>query len=124
MEKKDYIGNEPLDTFILKVYPHGESSYTLYDCDAEDYGYEKGEIAKTTFSCRQSGNAVDFTIGRTEGSFRNMPESKTYKIRMHLDSKPGNVTVGGSRTDDWTYEDGVLCLDLAGVKEAVTIKVR
>ena len=124
MEKKDYIGNEPLDTYILKVYPHGESSYTLYDCDAEDYGYEKGEIARTTFSCRQSGKAVDFTIGKTEGSFRNMPESKTYKVRMHLDGKPGKVSVGGRKLEDWKYEDGVLSFDLTGVKDAVTVNVR
>ncbi|NEW85068.1 MAG: DUF4968 domain-containing protein, partial [Mariniphaga sp.] len=42
-----YIGEFPVDTLILKIYPDKKSSYTLLEDDGTTFDFEKGNIAKT-----------------------------------------------------------------------------
>ncbi len=121
MEEADYIGTKPLKSLILKVYPCGESSYTLYDCDAESFGYEKGLIAATRFHCAQNGRNVTVTVDPVEGSFENMPSSRAVTFEVALERKPSKVTLNGAKIKGWTWQDGVLRVR-AGEK-AVTEKL-
>lgn len=100
-----YIGEKSLDTLILKIFPKGVSSYTLYEDDGQSYRYEEGAIASTRFECRQSGKAVDFTILPVGGTYDGMYPSRTYELEINLPQRPSTVSVNGTSLADWQYGD-------------------
>lgn len=104
----DYIGQRPIDTLILKVYPYGNSSYTLYEDDGVTFAYEEGKIAKTVYDCKQSGNRTELVVNPTVGEYEGIYTSRTYEVDMLLDARPAAVTVDGTKCDDWSYENGWL----------------
>ena len=108
MDAVDYIGTKPLTAFTLKVYPEGDSTYTLYDCDAESYGYEEGLVAATRLECCASSKSVRLTVNPVEGRFENMPASRSWAFEFHLDKKPSRVILNGKKLKGWTFERGVL----------------
>lgn len=126
MEDKDRIGTEPVKKLIVKVYPNGSSEYVMLDCDAESYGYEKGLVARTRFSCVQNEKDLKFTVDPVEGSFENMPETRDYTICIALDAKPSKVAVNGKKVKDWTYENGTLSVNVSdySVHSELTINVK
>ena len=109
------IGTKPIDSLIVKVFPEGESSYIMYDCDAESYGYESGLVAKTLFECRESSRAVEFVVSPVEGSFENMPAVRSYTFEFRLDKKPSKVVVDGVKVKDWNWENGILTVKVSAV---------
>ena len=126
MEETDHIGTEPLNSLIIKVYPCGESSYTLYDCDAESFGYEKGLIAATRFHCSQSGRDVTVIVDPVEGRFENMPATRTITFEVFLERKPSKVTLNGAKIKGWTWQEGVLRIGTGewAVTEKLEISIR
>lgn len=126
MENRQYIGTEPLENFIIKVYPSKESSYTMYDCDAESYGYEKGLVAATGFTCTQDDKHTEFNIGAVEGGFEGMPQTRSYKLEFNLTKKPSRILVNGLRRKDWTWKDGKACISISGVpvKDSTNVIIR
>ena len=125
MEVRDHIGTEPVKALTVKVWPHGDSAYTLYDCDAESYGYEKGLVASTKFSCSESGKSVTLSVFPVEGSFENMPAARDYTFCVALGRKPSKVLVGGQKQKDWTYADGILSVSVSNypVDTKLTIEI-
>jgi len=123
VEGLKYIGNKPFDTYTVKFYPHGESSYTMYDSDAESYGYEEGRIASTRFGSSVSGKEVTLTVSPVEGSFENMPAERNYTFEVYLPSAPRKVTVDGNVMKEWSYSDGILTLTLSEVPVSDRITV-
>ena len=116
MEPRQYIGTDPLDTFVVKVWPGSEdSSYVLYDSDAESYGYEQGLVAATLFKCFRSGTGVNLEISPVDGEFENMPRTRSWKLEIRSASKPSKVFVNGSAIKDWTWNGTSVCLTLGGV---------
>lgn len=105
-----YIGEYPLDTLVLKVYPEGESSYTLYEDDGVTYAYEEGKVSRTRFECRKNEKNIVFTVRAREGSYDGVFENRIYEMTFHDVPKPSRVTVDGIRKKDWTYVNGVLSL--------------
>lgn len=103
MKDKKYIGTKPLDSYIIKVYPHGESSYTLYDCDAENYEHENGEIASTKIDCSKNDSSISITIHETVGSFKDMPLEHDYEMEVFCENKPNKVSVNGAEISEWSY---------------------
>ena len=107
----DAIGPEPYDKLTVDVYPHGESSYTMYDCDAESYGYEAGEIAATRFECSLSAKTLKFTVHPVAGSFENMPESRELTFRIRTERKPSKVMINDHKNKEWNWSGGVLTVN-------------
>ena len=126
MEETDHIGTEPLNSLIIKVYPCGETSYTLYDCDAESFGYEKGLIAATRFHCVQDGRGVTVTVDPVNGSFEDMPASRALNFEVFLERKPSKVTLNGAKIKGWTWQEGVLRIGTGewAVTEKLEISIR
>lgn len=120
------IGTEPYSSFIVKVYPNEESSYTLYDCDAESYGYENGLISATVFKCRKEGDSILLTVDGARGTFENMPLSRSFKFEIHAEKKPKSVSVNDRCLKGWNWSNGVLTFDAGNIKttEKLFIKVK
>lgn len=122
----EYLGARPFDRVILKVYPHGDSAYTMLDDDGESYEYENGGIASTLFESHERDGGVEVVVNPVQGSFKGMPSEREYSFRIQRDSRPASVSLNGVAVQDWTYEDGMVCLSAGkiGVGEKVVVSVR
>ena len=121
----DYIGTQPQTALTLRVYPDGESDYTLYDCDAESYGYEDGLVARTHIRCSASGKTVRLTVEAVEGSFENMPPIREWNFEIRMDKKPSRVILNGERLKGWNWADGMLCVSAGAhsVSEEIVLQI-
>ena len=122
----EYLGARPFDRVILKVYPHGDSAYTMLDDDGESYEYENGSIASTLFESHERDGGVDVVVNPVQGSFKGMPSEREYSFRIQRDSRPASVSLNGAAVQDWTYEDGMVCLSAGkvGISEKIVVSVR
>lgn len=122
----EYLGARPFDRVILKVYPHGDRAYTMLDDDGESYEYENGGIASTLFESHERDGGVEVVVNPVQGSFKGMPSEREYSFRIQRDSRPASVSLNGAAVQDWTYEDGMVCLSAGkvGVGEKVVVSVR
>lgn len=122
----EYLGARPFDRVILKVYPHGDSAYTMLDDDGESYEYENGGVASTLFESHERDGGVEVVVNPVQGSFKGMPSEREYSFRIQRDSRPASVSLNGVAVQDWTYEDGMVCLSAGkiGIGEKVVVSVR
>lgn len=122
----EYLGARPFDRFILKVYPHGDSAYTMLDDDGESYEYENGGVASTLFESHERDGGVEVVVNPVQGSFKGMPSEREYSFRIQRDSRPASVSLNGAAVQDWTYEDGMVCLSAGkvGISEKIVVSVR
>lgn len=100
-----FIGEKPLDTLMVKVFPKDISSYTMYEDDGKTYDYENGAIAATRFECKQSGRTVEFTVFPVEGSYDGMCKARTYELEIDVPQRPSEVLVNNIPVTDWQYGD-------------------
>lgn len=122
----EYLGARPFDRVILKVYPHGDSAYTMLDDDGESYEYENGGVVSTLFESHERDGGVEVVVNPVQGSFKGMPSEREYSFRIQRDSRPASVSLNGAAVQDWTYEDGMVCLSAGKVDvgDKVVINVR
>lgn len=122
----EYLGVRPFDRVILKVYPHGDSAYTMLDDDGESYEYENGGVASTLFESHERDGGVEVVVNPVQGSFKGMPSEREYSFRIQRDSRPASVSLNGAAVQDWTYEDGMVCLSAGkvGISEKIVVSVR
>ena len=122
----EYLGARPFDRVILKVYPHGDSAYTMLDDDGESYEYENGGIASTLFESHERDGGVEVVVNPVQGSVKGMPSEREYSFRIQRDSRPASVSLNGAAVQDWTYEDGMVCLSAGkvGISEKIVVSVR
>jgi alpha-glucosidase len=120
-----YIGEFPVDTLIVRVYPEKKSSYTLWEDDGKTYDYEKGNYAKTRFECVDSAQETELTIFPCQGSYSGMYQSRTYELEVNLPSKPKQVMVNGKVHENWEYHSGKVTLSVSqeNVHEKQTVKL-
>lgn len=122
----EYLGARPFDRVILKVYPHGDSAYTMLDDDGESYEYENGGVASTLFESHERDGGVEVVVNPVQGSFKGMPSEREYSFRIQRDSRPASVSLNGAAVQDWTFEDGMVCLSAGkvGISEKIVVSVR
>lgn len=122
----EYLGARSFDRVILKVYPHGDSAYTMLDDDGESYEYENGGIASTLFESHERDGGVEVVVNPVQGSFKGMPSEREYSFRIQRDSRPASVSLNGAAVQDWTFEDGMVCLSAGkvGISEKIVVSVR
>lgn len=90
-----YVGQAPIDTLGLEVFPHGESAFTLYEDDGLTCAYLDGKVATTALTCAAADDALALTIGPRQGSYDGMPERRAWDLTIHLADQPAGVTVDG-----------------------------
>ena len=103
-----YVGQNPLDTLILKVYPAGKSAYTLLEDDGVSFDFEQGMTSKTYFECKEQQNVIEFTIFPIVGAYEGMLERRAYEIVFNIDRKPTRIELNGLTVPTWEMKEGVL----------------
>jgi alpha-glucosidase (family GH31 glycosyl hydrolase) len=107
-----YVGEKPLDTLIVKIFPQGNSDYTLYEDDGKTFQHEQGETAATRFECNQTGKSITFTVHPVSGHYEGMYLSRSYQLEMACPPYPAHVQIDGKAVGDWRYEQGKITVNL------------
>jgi alpha-glucosidase (family GH31 glycosyl hydrolase) len=90
----DYVGQNPVTTLTVDVFPGSTPShFDYYDDDGVSYAYEHGDYFSQTLSTRRTEGAVEFTIAAPMGSYR--PALQYYLVQWHTDAA-GQVSHQGT----------------------------
>ena len=106
-----YDGEKPKDVLTLDLYPHGESTFTLYEDDGNTRQYQKGAFSQQQLRMKASGPTasaaggaarVEVNIAAVEGSYAGQEARRSYALRMLSRQRPASVAAStgtlGSRT--------------------------
>ncbi|NLB96612.1 MAG: DUF5110 domain-containing protein [Armatimonadetes bacterium] len=99
-----YVGEQPVDTLSLHVYPHGESEFTLYEDDGVSFGYREGQVAQTRITCRASRDQVELEIAPRVGAYEGMPDERCFDVWLYTESAPASAWINGSAAE-WCYDE-------------------
>jgi alpha-glucosidase (family GH31 glycosyl hydrolase) len=81
----DYVGQHPVTTLDVQVFPSdAESHFDVYDDDGDTYGYEKGAYFLQTLAVRRENHVVNFHAAAPVGSFK--PALEDYVLAIHGDA--------------------------------------
>lgn len=105
-------GND--EEIAVTVFPGGSdaSAFSLYEDNGNDKSYAS-EYAVTKLTSTRSGNEQTVVIGKREGSYKEMPLTRSFKVKVLSSLVPLSVTVNGSPAE-YTYsaKDFALLVDL------------
>ena len=93
------------DLLIAKVVPGERGETVLYEDEGDTQGYAEGAFATTTFSQSRSSSELSLTIAPRQGAYPEMPQERAYQIVFLLEEMPCEVSINGTSTDDWSYDD-------------------
>lgn len=80
------------DPLTLEVFPHGRSTFTLYQDDGESFAYRDGAYTLTRFLCEESNGELRFSVEPSNARF--VPS--LYRLRFHLPRPPSEVRLDGA----------------------------
>ena len=81
----DYVGQHPVTTLTVDVFPgNSPSHFDYYDDDGVSYAYEHGDYFSQTLSTQRTEGAVEFTIAAPMGAYR--PALQYYLVQWHTDA--------------------------------------
>jgi alpha-glucosidase len=81
----DYVGQHPVTTLTVDVFPGTTSShFDYYDDDGVSYAYEHGDYFIQTLSTQRTSGDVELTIAAPTGSYR--PALQYYLVQWHTDA--------------------------------------
>lgn len=70
--------NQAYDSMEIRVYQGENGSFSLYEDEGDNYGYEKGQYTEIPFTYTESTKQL--IIGARNGSYTNMQASRVFKI--------------------------------------------
>jgi len=73
-----YTGEKPADVITLFVYAGNDGSFDLYEDEGVNYNYEQGKYSIIPITYNEQTKTL--MIGKREGSFTGMLNSRTFKI--------------------------------------------
>lgn len=82
------ISKEPdsKEQLLLDIYPHGKSSFQLYEDDGSTMNYTKGDFCLTRIECEQQTETITVTIDPRSRGYH--PGDRTYICKINEDAKP------------------------------------
>lgn len=86
------VGEQPADTLTLEIFPHGTSSYEIYDDDGKSKDYKQGEYAITRVRAQDKAEETAIEIQAPEGAYE-VPQ-RSYRLLVHSRTMPDGVRQG------------------------------
>ena len=104
------------ETVVVSVFPGGgASSFRLYEDNGNDKHYVS-EYAVTNLKTYSEGHKQTVVIGKREGTYKDMPESRSYKVKIYASQMPVSVCVNGRSVDyEYVGDDFSLLINLPKV---------
>ncbi len=85
-----YTAEKSTEPFTIYVYTGKDASFTLYEDEAVNYNYEKGQFSTIQFNYNEATKIV--TIENRNGSFAGMPAQRVFKIVCISKEKPAALS--------------------------------
>ena len=110
----------------IRIYPGADGTFTLYEDDRDNYGYEQGKYSEIPFTWNDATHTL--TIGARSGSFDAMLRTRTFRIVLvDPDNRLGlgiqqsvrfskEVTYLGSEVSVKVDNDNLIAEDAAAVQ--------
>ena len=90
----DYVGEHPIATVAVDVFPAATAShFDYYDDDGESYAYQHGDDYRQRLATQRIGDAVSFSATAPQGSYR--PALRHWLVRVH-GIAAASITAGGA----------------------------
>ncbi len=115
----------PARRLVLTAYPGARGTGALYDDAGSGFGYQRGELTRTTFTQVRSAGTTTLTIGKARGTFPGALRARTWDVQLRSVGAPTSVTLNGTPVGrattpggkGWTYDAStrVLRVVLVGV---------
>jgi len=90
-----YDGEKPKDVLTLDLYPHGDSSFTLYEDDGNTRQYQKGAFSQQVLRMHEANGSVAVDIAPVEGAYAAQEARRSYALRMLSRQRPSAVDASG-----------------------------
>ena len=103
---KNLQGND--EPVIVTVYPGGDGKFTLYEDNGDDKDYAT-QYATTQLTSRRIANMLTIGIAAREGSYRDMPANRQFKVKVVSSAVPSSVKVNGTEVN-FEYDGNSLSL--------------
>lgn len=98
MYTKDVMNlNSNAEEVVVTVFPGGKgtSTFSFYEDNGNDKNYAV-EYAVTKLSSSRQGQKQTVVIGKREGTYKNMPDSRSFKVKVLSSQVPQSVLVNGN----------------------------
>ena len=96
-EDIQYVGEKPIDTMTIKIYPETYGEYTLYEDDGISFDFENGIYTKTKISYSLNEGKITVSIEKIEDKYKT-PSNRKYYIEVYT-NKPSVIP------DNAIYDD-------------------
>jgi alpha-D-xyloside xylohydrolase len=84
-----YTTETQADPIRLFVYTGNDGSFMLYEDENVNYNYEKGNSSTIPLSYNEKGHTL--TVGKRQGKFPGMLETRTFEINWISSNKPAGL---------------------------------
>ena len=107
-----YTDEKPADPITLYVYAGADGHFTLYEDDGVSYAYERGQFSRIPLSWDDAAGVL--TVGRREGQYPGMLDSRTFHVVLVSPSSPVGPWVPPAAPATVTYRGEAVTVDLTG----------
>lgn len=87
---------------VLTVFPGGNGEFSMYEDNGDDKNYAT-EYAVTPLRSIREGNTLTVSVGKRTGTYKDMPASRKFSVKVLASTAPVAVTVNGAKAD-WAYD--------------------
>jgi alpha-glucosidase len=117
----DFIGQCPVESVGLEIFPSGHSEFTLYEDDGETEAYRRGEVVTTKITSDSGEEELTITIAPREGWYQGMLQRRAWVLAIHLAVRPESVMVNDvpvlEMDSGWCYDEEQGILSLKAVED-------
>lgn len=85
---QQYVDERPDAPLTLEVYTGADGSFSLYEDDGRDYGYERGEFSRISLAWNEA--AGELSIGARQGAYPGMRGEREIRVRW-IDGRRGDA---------------------------------
>lgn len=75
---KQYSAEPSDEPLVIHVYPGADATFTLYEDDGTDFGYETGACCRITFIWDDAKHTL--TIAKRQGEFEGMEKQRKFRV--------------------------------------------
>lgn len=100
---KSHITKKCVDEYQIRVFPGGNSGFSLVDDDGETYEYLDGKIDSTEIELTQTAEGFNLNISRNQNGYIRNREN-TFEILVYSQRRPKTVLCGECETE-FNYDE-------------------
>jgi alpha-glucosidase len=107
-EPQQFVGQKPMDTISLNLWPHGRGELAWYEDDGATQAYETGAWSRRAIRSSTKGRTLKLEFGAAAGEFASRIEN--WRLTVWGAKKPSRLKVNGRPAEGSFNADGEVFL--------------